>query len=308
MKHLPFLPTPITKLPNSSKELGCNLLCKRDDLFMDAGGGNKARMLQYLLYKLTEEKFDVVVTAGPKSSNFNRACALMCAKFGVAMHLVLYSSDDEQDETSLNSKLCELTGVTFTRCKKTDVPQTIQNVIASYGNRKVLSIYGGGRSLEGIYAYYEAVEELAQQVEHIDHLFVACGTGTTLTGLCAGMQKHFPHAQVHAISISREYADEHVVMEEDMQWLNTYLDANYNFASLHYSDAYLFGGYAVYNDELTTAIQKAISQEGILLDPCYTGKAWYGMLHIIRQNPEQYKGKNILFWHTGGMFNLLSML
>ena len=93
-----------------------------------------------------------------------------------------------------------------------------------------------------------------------------------------------------------------------MQWLNTYLDANYNFASLHYSDAYLFGGYAVYNDELTTAIQKAISQEGILLDPCYTGKAWYGMLHIIRQNPEQYKGKNILFWHTGGMFNLLSML
>ena len=241
MNHIAFDITPVSQLSHYSQKYNCELMAKRDDLFAEAGGGNKARMLQYILYRLTEEHYDILVTAGSKSSNFNRACALMCAKLGVPMHLVMYSSEGETEEHTLNGKLCELANVVVTHCKKEETAQTIQDVIKSYGKKKVLSVYGGGRSLEGIYSYYEAVEELSKQIEHIDHLFVACGTGTTLTGICAGMQKRYPKAQVHAISISREYIVEQKVLEEDMQWLNTYLGTKFDFANLLYYDDYLCG-------------------------------------------------------------------
>lgn len=308
MNHLSFNSTPISRLNHYSQKYNCDFIVKRDDLFAEAGGGNKARMLQYILYRLTEEHYDVLVTAGSKSSNFNRACALMCAKLGITMHLVMYASDGEKEENTLNGKLCELANVIITHCKKEDTAQTIQDVIKSYRNKKVLSVYGGGRSLEGIFAYYEAVEELSKQIDQIDHLFVACGTGTTLTGICAGMQKWYPKAQVHAISISRVYAIEQKVLEEDMQWLNAFLGTKYDFANLHYYDDYLCGGYGLYNDEIMLSIKNAMLNEGLFVDPCYTGKAWYGMESIISKNLKEYEGKNVLFLHTGGLFNLLSLL
>lgn len=308
MRHLPFVPTPISSLSYYSKALGCNLLCKRDDLFMEACGGNKARMLQYILYKLTEEEYDVVITAGPKSSNFNRACALMCSRMGVPMHLVVYSSVEGNEKYSLNYKVCEWSNIAITRSLKNEVPQTIQRVISSYGDKKVLLVYGGGRSLEGVYAYYEAVEELHHQVDSLDHLFVACGTGTTLTGICAGMQEYFPGTQVHAISVSRQFADEKMILEEDMNWLNEYLGTNYNFSNLNYIEDYLCGGYGLYKDDILDSIRKAMSHESLVLDPCYSGKAWDGMISMIHNENGTFKGKNVLFWHTGGFFNLLSIL
>ena len=40
-------------------------------------------------------------------------------------------------------------------------------------------------------------------------------------------------------------------------------------------------------------------QEGILLDPCYTGKAFLG-LHQEIMNGRIPRGSRVLFWHTGG--------
>lgn len=104
MKHLNFNPTPVNKLEYYSKKLGVNLICKRDDLFAEAGGGNKARMLQYILADVNPKNCDVLVTAGAPCSNFNRACALMCAKLGVLMHLVEYSDKPEEFVTFIAVK------------------------------------------------------------------------------------------------------------------------------------------------------------------------------------------------------------
>lgn len=283
-------------------------MCKRDDMFLEACGGNKARMLQYILYKLTEEHYDIIITAGPKSSNFNRACALMCLKLGVQLHLVVYSSAEEKDEESLNYDICKWANTSITHCAKNEVPCTIQRVVSSYCNKRVFVVYGGGRSLEGIYAYYDAVEELSRQVPDLDHLFVACGTGTTLTGICAGMQRFFPGAQVHAISISRLLEEEQLVLEQDMQWFNEYMGTNYTFSNLAFYDSYLCGGYGMYDEGIVNTIRGVFSREGMVLDPCYSGKAWYGMMSIIQENIDVYKEKNVLFWHTGGFLNFLSSL
>ena len=307
MNHFDFSSTPITTLPYYSKLLGVNLLCKRDDLFAEAGGGSKARMLQYILADVSSEKYDVVLTAGGPCSNFNRACALMCAKIGISMHLVEYTDEPIEFETSLNYYLCKLANIHTTRCEKSDVPDTISSVLEQYREegKRVKLIYGGGKSLEGIYAYYDAISEVYKQQINVDYLFVACGTGTTLTGICAGMQKYYPKAKVYAISTARTYEAESLVLEDDMKILNDYLKSKYSFENLRFSEDFLCGGYAKYTDDLMEVIKECISKEGMIIDPTYSGKAFWGMIDIIKKS-SIYKKKNILFWNTGGVYNLLS--
>lgn len=307
MKHLDFNPTPVNALPYYSKKLGCNILCKRDDLFAEAGGGSKARMLQYILAEINRENCDVLVTAGGPCSNFNRACSLMCAKLGIPMHLIEYTENPDEWK-SLNYYLCQLAGIMTTRCEKSVVPQTIKTVMNSYlsSGKKAKNIYGGGKSLEGVYAYYDAVHELSKQVTDIDYVFLACGTGTTLTGVCAGVQHLFPKAKVIAISTARTFDQEKPVLDEDMQMLNRHLNTDYNFDNLIFTAKYLCGGYALYSDELFSTVKECISHEGLIVDPTYSGKAFWGMVNEISSNPSEFKSKKILFWNTGGIMNLLS--
>ena len=305
MNHLEVNPTPISVLNYYSQALGVKMFCKRDDLFPTAGGGSKARMLQYILFDLSSKNYDRVLTAGGPCSNFNRACALMCAQLGVPMHLVEYSDNVDEFEKSLNYKLSKLTGIITTRCKKNEVADTLAEIKSSYSSLRVKSIYGGGKSLEGIYAYYDAVRELYNQKETIDHLFVACGTGTTLTGISAGMQKYFPKAQIHAISIARTKEDEYPVLEDNMSVLNSYLDTKYNLDNIILYDNFRCGGYGIYDSSIVDVIKECASKEGLTLDPTYTGKAFHAMIEIIKSNLN-LKGTNILFWNTGGIFNLLS--
>ncbi|MFB9106675.1 hypothetical protein ACFFU1_17335, partial [Algibacter miyuki] len=51
---------------------------------------------------------------------------------------------------------------------------------------------------------------------------------------------------------------------------------------------------------LKLAIKELAENEGILLDPVYSGRAFYGMLDYIKSQKIK-KGANILFWHTGGL-------
>lgn len=307
MKHLAFVPTPLTKLDFFSEKLGCNIWAKRDDLFPEAGGGNKARMLQYILADVNSQNCDVLITAGGPCSNFNRACALMCAKLHVSMHLVEYTDNPQEFATSLNYFLYKMSGIQTTRCHKSCVPETIQSVVDSYAGRRVNIIYGGGKSIEGIVAYYDAVFELKRQIDSIDHLFVSCGTGTTLTGICAGMQELYPNALVHAISVSRDYSSEHVTLDEDIQLLNAYLRKNYSFENMIFYEDFLCGGYNKTTSALLDSVKESISKEGMIVDPCYSGKSFYGMNEIVRLHSDEYKGKNIIYWNTGGIMNLLSM-
>ena len=309
MRHLTFSPTPITKLNYFSTLFDCNIFAKRDDLFTEAGGGNKSRMLQYILADVNKDNFDVLVTAGGPCSNFNRACALMCAKLGVPMHLIEYTDVPEEFDNSLNYYICKLANIRKTRCEKSKVPGTIKSIVDFYSNnkKKIKHIYGGGKSLEGIYSYYDAVAELKSQIDNIDYVFVSCGTGTTLTGICAGMQEHYANSHVHAISVARSYIVEKQTLDEDMNLLNEYLKGTYTFNNMTFHEEYLCGGYGCTTLELLNCIQVCITKEGMIVDPCYSGKSFYGMCEIIKNNPEIFKDKNVLYWNTGGIFNLLSM-
>ncbi|MBQ1690629.1 MAG: pyridoxal-phosphate dependent enzyme, partial [Firmicutes bacterium] len=63
---------------------------------------------------------------------------------------------------------------------------------------------------------------------------------------------------------------------------------------------YVRGGYNLPSKKVREAIELMASQEGILLDPCYTGKAFAGIMDMIREG-KIARGEKIIFIHTGGM-------
>ena len=65
-----------------------------------------------------------------------------------------------------------------------------------------------------------------------------------------------------------------------------------------FDDSYTGGGYARENTEIEETIKEVLKRYGIPLDPVYTGKAFHGMVHYIRNHG--ITEKKVLFLHTGG--------
>ena len=47
-------------------------------------------------------------------------------------------------------------------------------------------------------------------------------------------------------------------------------------------------------------LRRVAKSTGVLLDPVYSGKAAFAMTRMLREEPWRFKGKTILFVHTGG--------
>jgi D-cysteine desulfhydrase len=68
-------------------------------------------------------------------------------------------------------------------------------------------------------------------------------------------------------------------------------------------DGYVGRGYAESRPEELELITQIARSEGILLDPVYTGKAFYGLVTELKKSPGAL-GARIVFVHTGGLFGL----
>jgi D-cysteine desulfhydrase len=91
---LAHLPTPIDEAKRLADKYGFKkLLIKRDDLTGFAGGGNKARKLEYDFAEIVKGEFDVVLTAGGIQSNHARMTAAAARKYGLDTKLVLGGPD-----------------------------------------------------------------------------------------------------------------------------------------------------------------------------------------------------------------------
>ena len=66
---------------------------------------------------------------------------------------------------------------------------------------------------------------------------------------------------------------------------------------------YLYGGYEQFTSEMDAYLKKAMKETGLMFDTTYSGKAFYGMMDIIKK--EGLQDKKIVFWHTGGIMNLM---
>ena len=47
---------------------------------------------------------------------------------------------------------------------------------------------------------------------------------------------------------------------------------------------------------------------GIVLDPVYSGKGLYKLLEEMREAPDEWRGRRVMFLHTGGLLGMYDKL
>ncbi len=297
------LPTPIHEIEVDDKN---RYYIKRDDLTDFALGGNKARKIEFFLYDIQKNKSNYVVTYGSAQSNHCRIVAAAAARFGLKCLLILAGSEDEFSFAG-NDILYFLTGATIKWCNVNEVSATIEQELENLRNQgyNPYFIPGGGHGNYGTHAYVEAYMEIRNQAKELgvnfDYIFLASGTGTTQAGLIAGKEIAKGKEKIVGISIAREFRRGIEVIRESLKsYFRKFSDeCLFNDADIIFDDSYIGNGYADFNRNIVHTIGFMLSKNSIILDPVYTGKAFYGMSQYIRENKIQ--GKNILFIHTGGL-------
>jgi D-cysteine desulfhydrase family pyridoxal phosphate-dependent enzyme len=182
----------------------------------------------------------------------------------------------------------------------------------------------GGSNGIGTWGYVNGVDELLSQWNSIDtqppsldHVVFACGSGGTAAGIALGMA--LAHGaldddtsstttgppQVHAIGVcdNPDYFYGHVAKIADEMGLKLPEGTSTeSFVRQHMIAHHGKGrGYAVSTPEELDFIADVAMETGVVLDPVYSGKALYHFVTKVLdgEDAEQYRGKNMLFWHTG---------
>ena len=161
--------------------------------------------------------------------------------------------------------------------------------------------------MKGGEAYVQAVSELNTYCQsenwYPDYIFLATGTGSTHAGILAGLDQHRLDAKVVGVSIARARERAVSVVEEFYRSLKTELGINTISREVTVLDDFLAGGYEAYNQQIQQVVKGLAQGSGVFTDPTYTGKAFWGMIETIRA---RHLSGRFLFWHTGGLNNLIA--
>lgn len=301
-ESLGLFPTPMYRLPGISRELGTNVWIKRDDLCGVALGGNKVRKLEYLLHDAKAKGYDLVMTTGQAQSNHAMLTAACALRLGLDCILVLKKRGVTARKG--NQILNHLMGVEV-RYMDTDSYEDIYAEMDRIGEemgRKVYKIPCGGSNALGTLGYIDCMKEVAESGVHFDHLICACGSGGTAAGCVLGAKLHLPDTRVMCSMVDNDPFDEIVprLMREASELLNVQVE-------IPVPDLVeMWGpGYSIPSAEGNEAIAMMMRLEGIVLDTCYTGKAFAGLVRRAREG--YYKpDDNVLFVHTGGAGGLFA--
>lgn len=311
--NLANLPTPIQKLTHISKELGVDIYIKRDDLTGGETSGNKIRKLEYTVAKAIDEGAQLLITCGGIQSNHCRATAAVAAKLGLRSHLVLRI--DEEPPVEGNYLLDKILGAEITFISRADYSkrraEIMQNIKEEYEKQgiKAYVIPEGASDGIGNIGYLESVKEIKKQEEELGISFqtivCAVGSGSTYGGLFLGTKLYDPEKTVLGFNVCD---DEQYFLDvctricrETVELLGKNIEIKPE--DMHIVDGHKGIGYAISTDEELAFLIKLAREEGLILDPVYTGKAFYGLYQEIKEGKLKDLG-NVIFIHTGGVFGL----
>jgi D-cysteine desulfhydrase family pyridoxal phosphate-dependent enzyme len=299
---LAALPTPVETLPRLSRKLNRTLWIKRDDLTGLALGGNKTRKLELLCADAILRQADTIITGGAPQSNHCRQTAAAAAKLGLRCILVLAGKPQPTDTGNL--LIDSLVGAELVWAGDKPRDQAMQETVdheRSAGRNPYLIPYGGSNPL-GAAAYALAMRELKNQNVTPDWIIFPSSSAGTQTGLILGARLFQFPGRIYGISVDlaapllREKIS--TLLAETMRAFGGL--ESFPPESILIDDRFLGAGYGKPGAPEREAIQLFAREEGILLDPVYSGRAAGGMLELIRRN-DIPASETILFWHTGGI-------
>ncbi len=312
-----LLPTRIERLPSAASGASqVDLWIKRDDLTGFLLSGNKSRKLEFTFARALAEGAHGVVTCGGFNSNHCRATAAFAAELGIEAHLLLRTPTGAPPQSwQGNTLLDALLGARITWIdprQYTERDRLLRDYAESRARRgrRLFVIPEGASDAIGALGYVKACEEMAAQLEaqqlEFDLLVHAVGSGGTTAGLTAGSAFFGLPWRVLGFAV----CDDRAYFEAKVKALRSQMEffglprwsASENCEII---DSHKGRGYGLTTPEELREIGAFCRRHGVVLDPCYTGKAYAGMLKEIAAG-RIAPGSRILFLHTGGAFGNFS--
>ena len=298
-------------MPSSDTEIWI----KHDEITGTEVSGNKIRKMEFCLAEARDQGCNTVITCGGIQSNHCRATAVLGARLGIKVHLLLRGEKPSVPEGNLLMDYLAGAEITFIPTEKwyghADYAAELQ---ADYGKKgdKALFIPIGASDEIGLWGYIAACEELRSDFERLkltpDYIVTATGSGGTQGGLIVGAQIYDLKTKVKAFNVSDDakYFDQKI-REDVSLWKQRYnVDFDDSGLEIDTIEGYLGSGYGVAGQAVFELIAELARNEGIFLDPVYTGKAFHGMVsELAKGHAGQLSGaKQVVFIHTGGLFGV----
>ncbi len=312
--QLGHLPTPLESIPNLSNAMSnVELFIKRDDCTGLGMGGNKVRQCEFYLGEAVAKGADTVLITGALQSNFTRTVAASARKLGLDCHIQAekrVSHDSSLYYHSGNILLSRLLGATLHSYEQGEDEEgadkqleIIAGALKTQGKKPYVIHLGPNHPQLGSLGYILAAEEIILQAKQMDVRFnqivVATGSGATHAGLLFGLRALGNKTAVTGICVRRNKSlqipriAKHCENIADLLGINNPVELE----DIVINDDALAPGYGQINNAVLEAIELTAHNEGIILDPVYTGRTMAGFLSLARAAKS---GEKLLFIHTGG--------
>ena len=282
---LAVLPTPIQKLENISRILGTNVYIKRDDLTGIGLGGDAGVEDREQIERNMESIFK--------------------GKLGMTPILILKKRGVTERK---GNQLLEYLMDTDVRFMDTDSYDDIYAEMDRVGQalgRPYYKIPCGGSNAIGALGYVNCMKEIADTGLHFDYVCCAEGSGGTHAGVALGAKLFMPETQTVGLMVDSDPFD--VITTRIMQETAKLLELDFvpTVEDVHLVD--MCGpGYAIPSAEGNAAIRMMAANEGLFLDPVYTGKAFAGLIKLAREG--KFKPTdNVLYLYSGGAGGLFAI-
>ena len=244
--------------------------------------GNKWFKLRFYIEDAKTQGKNTIVTFGGAWSNHILATAAAC-KINSLMCIGIIRGEQPalMSETLLQAKKM---GMHLVFISREDYRQ--QKISAELTSSDYYIIQEGGYGLPGANGGATILDNCKKEI--YTHIVCAAGTGTMTAGLIKGAS---PDSQVISISVLKN----NFALEEKIKSLTGKTET-----TCHINHDYHFGGYAKKKPLLINFMNEFYYQTGIPADFVYTGKLFFAVNDMIRNNFYP-AGSNLLIIHSGGL-------
>ncbi len=318
-KTIPFIPmgsypTTVEKMTKLGEKLGYpSLWVKRDDLSSTKLGGNKVRIMEFLLAAMKASGKTVAISPGALGSNQILASGIYGHDLGFKIVGVFFKQCPT-DYMCKHMMIDKTMGVEFNHVNS---PYLVPFVILyqflknfDWGKMQFpFYIPTFGSSATCALGYFNAMFELKKQIAagllpEPDYIFVTAGTGGTMAGIQLGTKVLGMKTKTVGVRITDYVACNERIVASILNRAVKHLrkggaalpELRFKKSDISMIHEFFGGEYAKITDEALAAKKLVSEIENLTLDTTYTAKTMAAMIKYLKDH--DLKDKNILFWHT----------
>jgi len=318
---LGIFPTPVEKVDQLGTALGLDrLYMKRDDLSGTVYGGNKVRMLEFLLGGALRSNAKEVLTVGYAGSNQALALAIYADQLGLKCSTYLLPQANAH-YVRRNLLASYRHHARLHACNYLSLVGGVLGglIRAMFQNGTFPSfIQPGGSSPLGIAGYINAALELKEQIDagllpEPDRIYVPLGSMGTTIGLMLGLKVAGIRSRIIAVRVLEEILASPWLLRRQYRDTSAYLhklDPSFpkldsRLQDLDIRNDCLGDGYAQFTAKDVESAKLMREHGGIIMNGTYSAKAFSALVDDARKGV--LKDKNILFWNTYNSRDLSSL-